>query len=35
MLGLAVKYGLNNVREELFTIRHTVWSCFVQSLIQL
>ena len=32
MLRLAVKYGLNDVRERLSTIRDTVWSCFVQKV---
>jgi len=32
MLRLAVKYGLNNVREGLSAIRDTVWSCFVQNI---
>ena len=30
MLSLAVKYGLNDVREGLSTIKDAVWSCFVQ-----
>jgi len=32
MLRLAVKYGLNDVREGLSAIRHTVSSCFVQNV---
>ena len=34
MLGLAAKYGLNDVREGLSTIKRTVRSCFVQ-IVQL
>jgi len=30
MPGLAAKYGLSDIREGLSTIRHTVWSCFLQ-----
>jgi len=32
MLSLAVKYGLNDVREGLPTIKDAVWSCFVQKV---
>jgi len=33
MLSLAVKYGLNDVRElGLSTIKDAVWSCFVQKV---
>jgi len=32
MLSLAVKYGLNDVREGLSTIKDSVWSCFVQKV---
>jgi len=30
ILSLAVKYGLNDAREGLSTIKDAVWSCFVQ-----
>jgi len=29
---VAVKYGLNDVREGLSTIKDAVWSCFVQKV---
>jgi len=32
MLRLAVKYGLNDVREGLSTIKDAVWSCFVHKV---
>jgi len=32
VLGLAAKYGLNDVRERLSVIRNSVWSCFVQKV---
>ena len=32
MLSLAVKYGLNDVREGLSTTEDAVWSCFVQKV---
>ena len=32
MLRLAVKYGLNDVREGLSTVRDTVWSCLVRKV---
>jgi len=32
MLSLAVKYGLNDAREGLSTIKDAVWSCLVQKV---
>ena len=32
ILSLAVKYGLNDEREGVSTIRDAVWSCFVQKV---
>jgi len=32
MMGLAAKYGLNDVMEGLSVIRDSVWSCFVQKV---
>jgi len=32
MMGLAVKYGLNDVMEGLSVITDSVWSCFVQKV---
>jgi len=32
MLRLAVKYGVNDERDGLSTIRDTVWSCFVEKV---
>jgi len=32
MLGLAAKYGLNDVREGLSVIRNSEWSCCVQKV---
>jgi len=32
ILSLAVKYGLNDERERVSTIRDAVWSCFVQNV---
>ena len=32
ILSLAVKYGLNDKREGVSTIKDAVWSCFVQKV---